>query len=318
MNTMTETQLNHPARLWLVNEYLTQPGMSKAAAAAQLGISHKVLNALISGSYAGNTDAQLAKLDEQRERLSATFRRTDIDLDHVPTELMRRIFHAADAAKIARLIVGLAGRSHIGKSTAARAYKKLYPETTILFEMPSPATTGNMLREMMRACGLPPEKTSYGRYCALREYLSERNLVIVDEAHCALYTEAGLAAIDTLRKLFNESRCAMLFIYTDKAARDVEKGKNAGRLEQLRRRGEWELLPDVPSSGDIRAIWEAYGLPEPDGETLAAIGAMVRGTCFGQFTARLRYSAGIAQREGRAISWADFMDYARRVGRRPE
>ncbi len=96
---MNNTQLNHPARIWL-KEYIEQPGMTKTRASDELGISHKVLNALLEGNYAGNADNQLAKLDEQRKRISAIVRVDGVDLAHIPTEMMLRVWRAADSAKM--------------------------------------------------------------------------------------------------------------------------------------------------------------------------------------------------------------------------
>lgn len=304
--------------LWLRGTYLPSIGGNKARASRELGISHKVLNGLLNGSYQGNTNRQLAKLREQQARLTAAVQAAPgVDLESIPTALMRRIFRAAEAAKIAGICLMVSGKSQIGKSTAARAIKKRWPDTTILFEMPEPANTASVMDELLRACGQSMAGSTWRKFCAARDYFSRRHLIIVDEAHTALESPAGIRSLELLRKLHNATGAAMLFIFTPVAAEKMLHGPNAERLLQLDRRGEWEVLPECPSAKDIRAIWEAYGLPEPDADTQKQIGAMVRATCFGQYIHRLKLAVGAARLEQRAWSWADFVEATRRMDRRP-
>lgn len=307
---MTETQLNHPARIWLRNTYMTQPGMTKSRAAEELGISHKVLNALIEGNYSGNADNQLAKLDEQRTRLAGQISRPDIDLFHIPTPLMGRIWHAADEAKATHLLVTLSGKKQMGKTTAIEAYKMRYPETTVLVRMPAAPTVSKLVYRIAEAAGLARGRTIEETLTALRQHLCPRHLLIIDEAHLALTRPQGLDALDVLRELFDTCKCGLMIVVTDIGEEAMVSGPHATRLEQLLCRGEREQLPKEPIRADIRAIWEAYGLPEPDARTQATIGALARKSCFGQYTRRLRYAVTAARREGRALTWPDFIDVA--------
>lgn len=314
---MTEQQLNHPARTWLRDVYMAQPGMTKTKAAEELGISHKVLNALIEGNYTGNADNQLAKLEEQRQRLSALVRVEGVDLNHIPTAMARRIWAAADAAKSAHLCVTVCGKSQIGKTTAVEKYKLMYPETTIFFRMPTRPTITTLVRELTEAAGLPKARNAWEGMTRLRAHLSPRHLIVADEVHLALTRRQGVDALDVLRELFDRCKCGLLLIVTDIGAREMTKGPFAERLAQLERRGEWEILPETPTNKDVRAVWEAYGLPEPDAETQQQIGAMARSSCFGQYVHRLKLAASFAQQEGRTLTWPDFIRAATRMARRP-
>lgn len=314
---MNNTQLNHPARIWL-KEYIEQPGMTKTRASDELGISHKVLNALLEGNYAGNADNQLAKLDEQRKRISAIVRMDGVDLDHIPTAMAQRIWSAADAAKTAHLCVTVCGKSQIGKTTAVEKYKMMYPETTIFFRMPTRPTITTLVRELTEAAGLPKGRSVWEGMSRLRSFLCARHLIIADEVHLALTRRQGVDALDALRELFDRCKCGLLLIVTDIGAREMTKGAFAERLAQLERRGEWEILPETPTNKDVRAVWEAYGLPEPDAETQRQIGAMARNSCFGQYVHRLKLAASVAQQEERKLTWPDFLNAASRMARRPE
>lgn len=297
--------------------YLGTPGMTKTRASDELGISHKVLNSLLDGTYTGNWERQLAKLSEQRQRLSGVVRSDKQDLDHIPTEMTRRVWRVADEAKTAHLCMLLAGKSQIGKTTACEAYKMRYPETTIFFRMPTMPTVSSMVRELLEAAGLPKARTLWDGLRHLRAHVCARHLIIADEVHTALTRRQGVDALDALREIFDRSGCGLLLIVTDVGAREVVKGEYAGRLAQLERRGEWEILPEAPSSADVRAVWEAYGLPEPDMETQRQIGALARNSCFGQFVHRIKLASVDAQREGRKLTWDEFLDACERLSRRP-
>lgn len=307
---MTEQQLNHPARTWLRDSYMTQPGMTKSRAAEELGISHKVLNALIEGNYTGNADNQLAKLDEQRARLAGQISRPDVDLFHIPTPLMGRIWRAADEAKATHLLATIVGKKQMGKTTAIEAYKMRYPDTTVLTRMPAAPTVGKLVYRIAEAAGLARGRTIEETLTALRQHLCPRHLLIIDEAHLALTRPQGLDALDVLRELFDTCKCGLLIVVTDIGEAAMVNGPHAARLEQLLCRGETEKLPKEPIRADIRAIWEAYGLPEPDARTGAIITALVRNSCFGQYTRRLRYAVTAARREGRTLTWPDFIAVA--------
>ena len=318
-NTETTPITQHPAVVWLREEYLPRAGGNMSRASRELGMSHKVLNALLAGNYSGDTDRQLAKLEEQRQRLSAQIRGAEgIDLEYVPTQLMGRVWSVCDAAKVAHLCNFIAGKSQIGKSTAVEAYRQRYPETTILMRMPTDPTIFSLLRELATAAGLPRPRSTADAMETLREHLSPRHLIIADEVHLALSRRQGLDALDVLRELYDRCRCGLVLIVTDIGARQIVNGPHAERLGQFEKRGEWELLPEAPSARDVAAIWEAYGLPQPDAETQRTIGALARQSCFGQYVHRLKLAACTAQQQGHSLTWDDFIASATRMGRRPQ
>ncbi len=316
----TPAQLaSHPAVEWLRNEYLPTIGNNMTRAADELGISDKVLRGLLSGNYAGNRAAQLAKLEEQRQRLTAQVRSLQgQDLAHVQTELMARCWSAFEAAKRAHLANYVCGKSQIGKTTAAEAYKQAYPETTVFFRMPTRPTIASLTAELLKAARLPKGRTVAEGMAKLCDTLSPRHVIIADEAHLALTRRQGIDALDVLRELYDRTGCGLVLIVTDIGGREVVKGPWAEQLLQIERRGEWEILPAAPSSKDVLAIAAAYGLERPEAETWRIVEAMARATCFGQFVHRLKMAAVIAQGEGRPVTWQDFININARMGRRPE
>ncbi len=125
------------------------------------------------------------------------------------------------------------------------------------------------LRELADAMHLPGAGRSVaGLMHALRGALSPRHLIIVDEAHLALDRQQGADAPDVVRRLSDLTGCAVVLIFTTWDGQEVvKKSSYGGQLEQVVRRGLKEELPPTPKVGDISAIWQAYGLGEPDEES---------------------------------------------------
>lgn len=310
---MTDTT-QHPAVQWLANEYLpTVSSLNEAE--RRLGISEKTLRALMRGNYEGNTAKQLAKLTEQmelhRQRAAVALQGTQ----YIQTDTMRRVWNTCAAAKAAHLLNFVVGVSQIGKTTAARAFKEKYPETTVLLEILSPRPTiSSVVRDLAELLHIPGRvRTIDATIRALRAAITPRHLVIVDEAHTFLDTPKGVEALNFLRRLFDLCGCGCVLLFTDLDGNVVTHSDHAAKLGQLKRRGLREILPEHPSPDDVRAIWTAFDLPDPDRETERTVGALVRRSCFGELLARIRLAAAEAQRGGVGLSWAHFNAALRRM-----
>ncbi len=304
---------------WLREDYLPAIGHNYSRAERELGMSAKTVRTLAAGTYSGDLARQVSKLEEQRVRLSSMqdLRRTASGV--VPTELLRRVWAACDAAKAGHLINWVVGVSQIGKTTAARAYRDRYPETTVLLRLPVRPTLTSALAYLADALRLQGKRRSVADTLRrLAATLTPRHLIIVDEANLACDTSRGAEVLDALRELFDRSGCGVVLMVTDLRGSIVTESEYAGRLEQLVRRGLWEVLPSAPSEADVRLIWENFGLPEPDRETAAAIGALARDTCLGELTNRLRLAQAAALTGGRELCWDDFRAALRRLSRRPD
>ena len=319
-NTPATDILNHPQIVWL-REQLKAHGDNKTALAHTLGdvISSKTIGLLLEGRYQHNVKGMLKKLKEQQQRLNGQLPAdAAADLSHIPTPMMAQAWAAFDASKSAHLVNIIAGKSQIGKTTAAEAYKLRYPDTTIYMRMPTRPTMASVLAEQCSAAGLPKGRTTAEAVMRLRDRLTAAHLIIVDEAHLCLGRRQGADALDMLRELYDRCGCGLVLIVTDTGAREFVRGQFAGQLAQLECRGEWELLPPEPCAADVQAIWQAYDLPEPDKETQAAIYAMARASCFGQYVHRLKWAAVQARRAGQPLSWQFFLQATHAMTRRPQ
>lgn len=318
MTNAITTTTNHPAVLWLKDEFLPTIGGSLNEAERQLGLSEKVLRGLIRGSYEGNAARQLAKLEEQRQRITAQASAAMAgSTRYIPTEIMQRVWNACDCAKAARLINMVVGVSQIGKTTAARAYRERYPETTILLElMPKPTMSG-ILRELATALRLPGStcRSLVATQRAVRSALSPRHLIIVDEAHLALDRQQGADALDIVRRLHDLTGCGVVLLITDLDGSKFTNSPHAGQLDQLKRRGLSELLPDTPSANDVALIWQAFRLPAPTPDIHRTVHALARKNCFGTLLAIVRLAVAEARLAGADIDLQHFSAALNRMGR---
>lgn len=303
---------------WFREELLPSYNGNMSRACAEVDISAKTMKALLAGEYKGNVRGMVGKLAEARAALAPRLAVASLDLDCVRTGIMERIHAVCDAAKVCHMLNYVAGRSQMGKTTALTAYAERWPETTVYFRMPTRPTVAAMLYELLEACGLPTDGTPAAAMRRARRHLTKKHLVIVDEAHAALYRRDGVDCLDCLRELFDNCGCGMVLAVTDEGARDIVRGAHAVRLLQVEKRGEWTILPENPKNVDLRAIWEAYGLGEPSRDVQQEIGAMVRASCLGQFCRRLKVALLEARAKGCALTWEDFSKVAARMGRRPQ
>ncbi len=319
--TITADELKkHPLVIWLADMY-EKHGRNKSALVRTLGgiISSKTVQLLLEGRYPYDVPGMLAKLQEAKDRLNGQLAPAEAaDLAHIPTPMMRRMWAAFDAAKSAHLVSLVAGKSQIGKTTAAEAFGMRYPDTTVFMRMPTRPTVSSVLQELVAAARLPKCRTNDEAVARLRDKLTPAHLIIVDEAHASLGRQQGADALDLLRELYDRCGCGLALIVTDTGARDFIRGKFAGQLAQLERRGEWELLPSEPNPADMQAVWQAYGLPEPDEQTRAGIFAMARSSCFGQFVHRLKWADVQARRAGQQLSWQFFLAATHAMKDRPQ
>lgn len=316
-NAITSTA-THPDVLWLKDEFLPSIGGSLNEAERQLGLSEKVLRGLIRGSYEGNATRQIAKLAEQRQRITA---RASAALtgstQYIPTEIMQRVWNAFDCAKAAGLINMVVGVSQIGKTTAARAYRERYPETTILVELLPKPTMSGILRELATALRLPGSacRSLAATQRAVRAALSPRHLIIVDEAHLALDRQQGADALDIVRRLHDLTGCGVVLLVTDLDGSKFTNSPHAGQLDQLKRRGLSELLPETPTANDVALIWQAFQLPTPTADIQRTVHALARKNCFGTLLAIVRLAVAEARLNGAAVDLEHFNSALCRMGR---
>lgn len=318
MTTELPTTTTHPAVAWLRDEYLPTIAGNLNEAERQLGISEKTLRGLLRGNYQGNAERQLAKLDEQRQLLT-TRAATAMSgsTQYIPTEIMQRIWTACDYAKAAKMVNMVVGVSQIGKTTAARAYRARYPETTLLVELMPKPTISSILHDLAEALHIPGSscRSLAAMRQAVKAALSPRHIIIIDEAHLALDRQQGADALDMVRRLHDLTGCAVVLLITHIDDSKFTASPHAGQLDQLRRRGLSETLPPTPSAKDVALIWHAFQLPQPTPEIERTMHALARKNCFGTLLAIMRLAVAEARMNGSEVD-LDYLNTAmQRMGK---
>ena len=140
--------------------------------------------------------------------------------------------------------------------------------------------------------------------------LDSRNLLIVDEFHQALVTVTDRRAaqiMEFIREIYDRTGCGIVLSATRVGEAEIERGRNAGIYDQLRRRGMAKLvLPDTPPASDIRKIAAAFGLPAPEGRVAESIRQMLKASGLGMYVKYLQSAHVLAAGRGEKPAWDTF------------
>lgn len=294
---------------WLYNyaqdNKLTLRGMGDVIGMSQTVAFH-LLRCDYGASYASVIDAiRKAKkhVEEESKKKSIGF---------VKTWTASRIFEACDAALYDHMPEFIYGVSQSGKTTALLEYQRTHNHgTTKYMRMGSHWSKARTVMELAMVCKCYSNKaTTAALEHRILDSLTDRNLLIVDEFHEALFTSGQIAALEVmefLRELYDRTGCGIVMAATPMGRRDFEEGKNAIAFDQFRRRGLVRIvLPDVPRVADINRFAKSFELDAPEGDILKGIKQMLRTDGLGKFVKYLQKAYTLAAGEKRALAWSDF------------
>jgi len=214
---------------------------------------------------------------------------------------------------LARHSVGhIYGKSQIGKTTCLREFARRNDHgQTHVAEMPPASGVQNMLRKTAQSLHV----ASHTCFDKLRDdvcdALDESKLLIIDQVHRAFTTYqkgSAVRCLDTLMYLHDVSGCGLVLCGTNIWRDQLRSGPYAQFLEQLRRRGIYELqLPDVPPRRDLDLIAARFGLDAAEGEAEEIMLAVAQSDGFGKFCALLADAAEGASSRDEALAWSHFV-----------
>ena len=281
--------------------------------AGDIGTSSTTLYKLFGGTFAGNTQRALGLISAFRGRYES--RRSVADSVFVETGIAKKIWQAIDYAVTYQEIVSIVGNSQWGKTTAAIEYQKRKfsegSDAVIILRMPVNPAPYTVARMLCKSVGLPKRMCFAECMDALKTTISSRHCIIVDEMHQAATGKIrGIHVIEMLREIYDCTRCGLVLIGTNVWGRILDGSylkEWQGVLGQTMLRGINVTLPPVLGYADQRAIWEAYGLPEPDKATRAVVQEICSTAGLGRYVKRLRAAATAATRSGKSFSWTHFV-----------
>ena len=276
-----------------------------------IGMSQTVAYHIVKSDYQASYRNIIPEIAKLKKHVEADAKRKAIGF--VESKTAQEIFRACESALYDHMPTFIYGASQIGKTTALLEFQRTHNHgTTRYIRMGSKWSKARFVEELAIICKCYSRSA---RISALERRivgsLSERNLLIIDEFHLALFATSesnSREIMEFIRELFDRTGCAPVFSGTPVAAQEFEAGRYAKMFDQLRRRGLVKVvLPDVPPVKDINTFARSFDLPLPSGTVLAGIKDMLRTNGLGKFVKYLQKSYALAKAAGKPLDWETFM-----------
>ena len=294
---------------WLYN-YAQDNKLTLKEMGEVIGMSQTVAFHLLRCDYGAKYDSVIEAIRKAKKRIEEESKKKSIGF--VKTWTASRIFDACDAALYDHMPEFIYGVSQSGKTTALLEYQRTHNHgTTKYMRMGSHWSKARTVMELAIVCRCYSNKATTAQLeHRILDSLTDRNLLIVDEFHEALFTSGQVAALEVmefLRELYDRTGCGIVMSATPMGLKDFEQGKNAVAFDQFRRRGLVKIvLPDVPKVADINKFAKSFELPVPEGDVLKVIKQMLRSDGLGKFVKYLQKAYALATGEKRPLAWSDF------------
>ncbi len=309
---------------WLLDT-AEQRGWSVNTIAAKVGISYKPIHSVLTHSYGANPANTMRRIQLFRERYEASKQVADVIF--VETSIARRIWRGIDYARSYGGIVSIIGESHYGKTWAIEEYQRRKQaqgdDSVIIVRMPVDPSPHRVSLDLCEAMGISRRLSYAAANYQLRQKLTPRHTIIVDECHQATkgYLR-GQKTIEMLRELMDMTGCSLVLVGTNVwgKALNGETVKEWGTLlDQTLRRGISIQIPSRLIYDDMQLLWQSYGLPDPDVSTpagkaiLATVEDIITRHGLGRYTHWLRTASTAASNSGKPLSWEVFLTTHRQL-----
>lgn len=229
----------------------------------------------------------------------------------VETSVFRRINRIGREALVTQAIALVYGESQIGKTSALKEIARRDPNTRYVL-MPASSGVQGMLRAIAASCHI-----SSGLAVSVDEirkrifkYFDPTKLLLIDEVHecfVSYYASSLHRCLSTLRQLQEHTGCGMVLCGTGQLRHELENGRFAESLKQLRKRGIWELqLESEPTAKDLETIAAHYRLGSPTGDSVKLVSWIAKDMGLGKYTRFLARAVQLAGKKGEKFSWRHF------------
>lgn len=295
----------------------------------RVGYSENVIYKLLSGKYVHPESHR--QLDVPKDLVVAihNFLRLEKERflggknEFVSTPTARKIFTACELARESQTPVFLFGRSHIGKTWALERYASENNHgRTVYVRMKAASGLGGMVRRICESVGVSPKSCTANLVEYAKSAITSDMLLILDELHLLMYTyrrASFFGCLEVIREIYDETNCGMVLCGTKLLMERIGEGKR-GEMEQLLRRGVHRVsLPDSPTKADVSAILEHWHLDFPKANLSIDVQGvkdkpydvlrfLAKEGGLKAITERLRYGRKLAAKEGRRLSWYQFLE----------
>ncbi len=184
--------------------------------------------------------------------------------EFIETALTKKVWSYCRKAFDRHRVGFIFGPSQIGKTMALASYQAAHNHgETKLVRMPTRGSLSDFMNELAAINNISTQSKHADRRRRIIECFDEKTLLIVDECHqCMIghYSERALASLEFVREIVDRRKCGAVLCGTDVFRDELVKSKV---LRQLLLRGMPPLqLPVISTPSDLRAIAEAFELPE--------------------------------------------------------
>lgn len=306
---ITEDQSNLIS--WFFN-FAKNSDWTLAQAAEELGVDNSTLWRVLNNNYGAKLDNFCGRIE--RYKVIALERSTFRDVPFVETQVSKKIFQVCNAALFSQTIAFAFGDSQIGKTTALEEYARQHNHgQTKYIRLPASAGVQMVAREVARACHVSPHSSFEGLRDRILKAVDNKDLIIVDELHqcfMSYHKHSQIKVLEFLREIHDRTKCGMVLCGTHVLKEELERGKLALLLEQLRRRGTIKVdLPSKPPKRDLDHIAAEFGLPTTDAKSpeYELIKVMIRRSGLGMYVKFLQAASSMANKEKQKLSWDHFI-----------
>ena len=171
----------------------------------------------------------------------------------------------------------------------------------------------SVAKEIARACFVSPKSCFDKLRDRIMKTIDNKNLLIIDELHQCFtsYNKASaIKVIEFIREIHDRTGCGVVLCGTHVLQEEIEIGKLAKLLEQIRRRGIIKIeLPKRAPKSDIDKIAKSFGLPAPANDSLEydIIKSMLQHSGLGMYVKFLQAASSMANKQQAKLEWKHFI-----------
>jgi hypothetical protein len=305
-----EIEQVHADLIWWFYCYCKEQEFSLGDAANEINKDTTTIYRIFTCTYGAKLDNICADLARYKRIVQE--RAGQVKLDFVETSIAKIIWRACDGALITQSVAFIYGDPQIGKTFALEEYHRRNNHgQTKLVRMPASAGVQLFMREFAKACFVSSHRSFEGMRESVLNAIDDKTLVIVDEAHqCFLSYQKGsqIKVLELIREIYDRTHCGLVLCGTNVFRREIQEGKLAQMLEQLRRRGTIKIqLPARPPKADLDRIAKKFGLSPAEDLALEVIKEMLHTSGLGMVVKYLQNASRMAARENKKLSWDHFV-----------
>lgn len=241
--------------------YYVSLGKNLVQFARELGLEKHTAENLLTGALLLFKESRTEAFDA----LAALKSRVSRSKPLVRTIVTQKILDALDYARDERTMVYISGTTGRGKTYAAEywAAQNNHGRTKFLRAVAG-CTKRTIIRDLARSMGIGLNHPTGDISAMLFDRITDRNVIIVDEAGHLLGRNGVSGAIEFLRDLHDKTHCGVCLIFTDVYLDEIKNGRHTAFYEQFRGRFEFPVeIPELVRKDEVRAVVKAF-VPDAD------------------------------------------------------